>query len=58
MDAKRIIEEAKRLAQLDAECPCPTLLEFAFDRHITLEKLRDEIRNLICMLDDEVKLYK
>lgn len=58
MDGKKIIDEAKRLAQLEAECPCPTLFEFAFDRHITLEQLRDEIRILISMPDDEVKRYK
>lgn len=58
MDGKKIIEEAKRLAKLEAECPCPALFEIAFDRRITLEQLRDEIRILISMPDDEVKRYK
>lgn len=57
MDGKKIIEEAKRLAELDAECPCPALFKFAFDRGIKLEQLRDEIRLLISMSDDEVKYY-
>lgn len=58
MDGKKIIEEAKRLAKLESECPCPALFEFAFDRRITLEQLRNEIRILISMPDDEVKRYK
>lgn len=57
MDGKNFIEEAKRLAKLEAECPCPALFKFAFERGIKLEQLRDEIRLLISMSDDEVKEY-
>lgn len=55
MDGKKIIDEVKRLAKLEAECPCPALFKFAFDRGIKLEQLRDEIRLPISMSDDEVK---
>lgn len=57
MDDKKIIDEIKRLAKLEAECPCPTLFKFAFERDIKLEQLRDEIRLLISMSDDEIKKY-
>lgn len=57
MDGKKIIDEAKRLAKMETECPCPVLFKLAFDRGITLEQLRDEIRLLISMPDDEVKRY-
>ena len=57
MDDKKIIEEIRRLARLEEECPCPTLFRFAVERDIKLEQLRDEIRLLISMSDDEVKKY-
>ena len=56
-DMNEILAKAKKLVQLEAECPCPTLFKLAFEKGITLEQLRDEIRLLISMSDDEVKKY-
>lgn len=55
---RKFIEYAMHVSELEEECPCPKLLRLALDNGMTLEELRDEIRLLISMPDDEVKAYE
>ena len=52
-----IIRKAKELAEKESECPCPTLFRFAIEHGISLKQLRDEIRLLISMSDEEIRTY-
>ena len=55
---REFLQRAMHLSDLEAKCPCPKLLMIALENGITLEELRDEIRQLISMPDDEVKTYE
>ena len=54
---REFLQYAMHVSELGNECPCPKLLMIALDNGITLEDLRNEIRLLISMPDDEVKKY-
>ena len=54
MNGEDILRKAKELAQKETECTCPTLFRIAVERNISLKQLRDEIRLLISMSDDEL----
>lgn len=55
IDGRKIMEQARKLAELENKTQCPTLFKFAIQNGITLQELRDEIRLLISMPDDELK---
>ncbi len=58
IDGNKILEMAKKLAQQEAECACPTLFRFAIERGISLVDLRNEIRWLISMSDQDLERFK
>lgn len=57
IDADKLIRRAKEYEQKESECPCPILFRISAERGITLKQLRDEIRLLISMSDDEAESY-
>jgi hypothetical protein len=57
INGEEIIRKARELAQKESECPCPTLFHIAVERGISLKELRDEIRLLISMSDEEISRY-
>lgn len=58
INGEDILSIAMELAQKESECPCPTLFRFAAERGISLKELRDEIRLLISMSDNEIEEYQ
>lgn len=54
IDGNKIIEQARKLAELENKTQCPTLFKYAVQNGITLKELRDEIRILISMTDGEI----
>ena len=60
MDKKTydFLTRVTQISELEEKCPCKKLFQLAIDYRMTLEELRDEIRLLISMPDDEVKTYE
>ena len=58
INGDEIIRKARELAQKEVQCPCPTLFRFAVERGISLKELRDEIRLVISMSDEEISSYE
>lgn len=54
IDGNRIMQQAKKLAELENRTQCPTLFKYAVQNGITLKELRDEIRILISMSEEEL----
>lgn len=54
INGEEIVRKARELAKKESECPCPTLFRIAAERGISLKELRDEIRLLISMSDEEI----
>lgn len=54
IDGNKIIEQARKLAEMESKTQCPTLFKYAVQNGITLKELRDEIRILISMTDGEI----
>ena len=57
INGDEIVSKARELAQKETECPCPTLFRFAVERGVSLKEIRDEVRLLISMSDDEIKTF-
>ena len=55
INGNKIIEQARKLAELESKTQCPTLFKYAVQNGITLKKLRDELRVLLSMSDDEAE---
>ena len=53
IDGKKIMEQAIILAELENKTQCPTLFKFAVQNGITIKELRDELRILFSMPDEE-----
>ena len=55
IDGNKIIEQARILAEKESKTQCPTLFKFAIQNGITIKELRDEMRILIWMTDEEAE---
>ena len=58
INGDEIMRKARELARKETECPCPTLFRFAVEHGVSLKELRDEIRMLISMSDEEISSYE
>ena len=55
VDVNKIMQQARVLAEVEKSVQCPTLLKFAVEKGITLKELRDELRVLFSMSDEEAE---
>ena len=55
LDGNKIIEQARILAETESKTQCPTLFKFAVQNGITIKELRDELRVLLSMSDEEAE---
>ena len=53
LDGNKIIEQARILAETESKTQFHTLFKFAIQNGITIKELRDEMRVLLSMSDEE-----